>query len=195
MIGIVAARVAERFGRPAALIAIDGGEGKGSARSHGAVRLHEALAACSPLLRTHGGHALAAGFTIEPDRVDAFRCSFVEAIRSQEGAGPGPRTVDRQLQDRRRARELLQPFGAANPEPLFCARRVRAAGRVRRVGPDQQHLVFYAAGERRSWRAVAFKQSEDAALLERPFDIAFSLRQRDDAEGLELHVREIRRSD
>ena len=201
VIGIVAARVAERFGRPAALIAIDGGEGKGSARSHGAVRLHEALAACSPLLRTHGGHALAAGFTIEPDRVDAFRSSFVEAIRSQRGTGPGPRTVDAELPldaiHPSLAVEiaLLQPFGCANPEPLFCARRVKAAGRARRVGPDQQHLVFYAAGERRSWRAVAFKQADDAALLEQPFDIAFSLRQRDDAEGLELHVREIRPSE
>jgi len=201
VIGIVAARVAERFGRPAALIALDGAEGKGSARSHGAVRLHEALAACAPHLITHGGHALAAGFTIAPAHVDAFRSSFVEAIRGQAGTAPRARTVDAELPVDAIHRSLvaeiglLQPFGCANEEPIFCARRVRAAGRVRRVGSDQEHLVFYAAGERRSWRAVAFKQADEAELLKEPFDMAFCLRPRDDAEGVELHVREIRRAE
>jgi len=200
VIGIVAARVAERYGRPAALIALDGEEGKGSARSFGDVRLHEALAACTDHLRTHGGHALAAGFTIDPSRVEAFRESFVEAIRGQRGAEPGPRVVDAELPldaiHRSLANEiaLLQPFGCDNDEPLFCAHGVRAAGRPRRVGADGQHLVFYAAGGRNSWRAVAFKQADRAPLLDGPFDMAFCLRTRDDAEGVELHVREIRAS-
>lgn len=200
VIGIVAARVAERFGRPAALIAFDGDEGKGSARSHGEVRLHEALAACSSHLRTHGGHALAAGFTILPESIDEFRSSFVEAIRSQDQSGRKARPVDAELPldaiHRSLAAEIgrLQPFGCANEEPLFCARNGRVAGRVRRVGPDEQHLVFYVAGERSSWRAVAFKQADRAHLLKEPFDIAFCLRQRDDSEGVELHVREIQPS-
>ncbi len=198
VIGIVAARVAERFGKPAAMIAVDGKEGRGSARSHGVVRLHEALAACSDLLITHGGHAAAAGFTLLPDRVDEFREAFLVAIREQnEAGGRAPRIVDAELPldaiHRSLAAEiaLMQPFGAANEEPIFCARGVRVAGRPRRVGADEQHLVFYAAGDRVSWRAVAFKQADRASLLKGPVDLAFALRQRDDSEGVELHVREI----
>jgi single-stranded-DNA-specific exonuclease len=201
VIGIVAARVAERFGKPAALIAVDNTEGReegrGSARSHGDVRLHEALAACTEHLVSHGGHALAAGFTLKPDRIDAFRSAFVDAIRNQPTDGSATRIVDAEMPldaiHRSLAAEiaLLQPFGAANQEPIFCALGVKVAGKPRRVGSDGQHLVFYAAGDRASWRAVAFNQADRAPLLEDRVDIAFSLRQRDDPEGVELHVREI----
>ena len=198
VIGIVAARVAERFGKPAAIIAIDGAEARGSARSHGGSRLHEALAACSDLLLTHGGHAAAAGFTMAPDRIDEFRDRFVAAIRDQQSGERPPHFVDAELPldaiHRSLAKEiaLMQPFGCENQEPIFCARGVRVAGRPRRVGADEQHLVFYAAGDRVSWRAVAFKQADSAPLLKETVDLVFTLRQRDDAEGVELHVREIR---
>jgi len=197
VIGIVAARVAERFGKPAAMIAVDGEEGRGSARSHGDVRLHEALTASTEHLKSHGGHALAAGFTLHPDNIDAFRESFVRAIREQTSGEHAPRIVDAEVPidqiHRSLAAEiaLLQPFGCDNREPIFCARGVRVAGKPKRVGADGQHLVFYAAGERTSWRAVAFKQSDKAPLLRGPVDLAFALRQRDDSEGVELHVREI----
>jgi len=197
VIGIVAARVAEMFGKPSALIAVDAVEGRGSARSHGNVRLHEALAASSEHLLSHGGHALAAGFTLRADKVDAFRESFVRAIREQASGGPPVRIVDAEVpidqihQSLAAEISLLQPFGCDNQEPIFCAHGVRVAGKPRRVGADGQHLVFYAAGDRASWRAVAFKQADQRDLLRGPIDIAFTLRQRDDSEGVELHVREI----
>lgn len=197
VIGIVAARVAERFGKPAALIAVDSEVGRGSARSHGDVRLHEALTASTEHLVSHGGHALAAGFTMKPDKIDDFRKAFVEAIRAQSSGDRAPRIVDAEVPidqiHRSLAAEiaLLQPFGCDNREPIFCARGVRVAGKPRRVGADGQHLVFFAAGERTSWRAVAFKQFERAPLLRGPVDLAFTLRQKDDTDGVELHVREI----
>jgi single-stranded-DNA-specific exonuclease len=200
VIGIVAARVAETFRRPVALVAIEGGQGRGSARSFGGVRLHEALDRCADHLLTHGGHAYAAGFTMRAERLDAFREAFLAAVAEQQGgAGDGPVEVDAELPleaiHAPLAHEIdsLRPFGAGNREPLFCASGLRAAGRPRRTGAESGHLVFYAATDRTSVRAVAFGQADRESLLEGRFDLAFVLRPV--AEGpdpVEIHVREIR---
>ncbi len=86
---------------------------------------------------------------------------------------------------------MLEPFGAGNREPLFCAYGVHAAGRSKRVGQEDRHLSFYAASERNSVRAVAFNQGEQQPLLDARFDLAFVVRRRDGPEPLEIVVREI----
>ena len=73
VIGIVAAKLAEKFYRPAILIALVEGKGKGSARSIPSFNLVKAMTQCSEHLIQYGGHAYAAGLNIEQDRVDAFR--------------------------------------------------------------------------------------------------------------------------
>jgi single-stranded-DNA-specific exonuclease len=197
VIGIVAARVAETFRLPAALITVDGAGARGSARSHGGVRLHEALARCAEHLLTHGGHAFAAGFTMRADAIGAFRESFLRAVAEQTPEAAGPTLVDAELPidaiDGPLAAEIdrFHPFGAGNEEPIFCAFGVRAAGRPRLLGAGERHVAFYAAGERRSVRAVAFHMADKEPLLRAPFDLAFVLRPRDDREGVELLVREI----
>jgi single-stranded-DNA-specific exonuclease len=196
VIGIVAARVAETYDKPAALIAIDGDDARGSARSFGAVRLHEALERCSAHLLTHGGHAKAAGFTLSPQSVDPFRAAFLAAVAAQGSAPEAPREVDAELPIDAVSMPLiaeidtLRPFGAGNTEPLFCAFDVHAAGRPRRTGPGERHLAFHAATDRSSVPAIAFGRAGDEALLEGRFDLAFVLRRRQGAEP-EIHVREI----
>jgi single-stranded-DNA-specific exonuclease len=199
VIGIVAARVAETFRRPVALVALEGGQGRGSARSFGGVRLHEALDRCADHLLTHGGHAFAAGFTMRAESVDAFRGAFEDAVRGQATAFPGAMDVDAELPleaihaPLAREIDLLRPFGAGNREPLFCAYGLRAAGRPRRAGSDSGHLVFYAATDRTSVRAVAFGQAGQEPLLDGRFDLAFVLRPAAEGpEPVEIHVREIR---
>ena len=76
VVGIVASRVVERYGRPAFLIAFDGDVGKGSGRSISRFDLHAALLACGDLLERYGGHQMAAGLTIRRDRLDEFRERF-----------------------------------------------------------------------------------------------------------------------
>jgi single-stranded-DNA-specific exonuclease len=197
VIGIVAARVAETYHKPAALITIEGEEARGSARSFGGVRLHEALDACRDQLLTHGGHAYAAGFTLRADRIDAFREAFQEAVARQDGAAPGPREVDAELPlealsvPLAREIEMLQPFGHGNDEPLFCARGLKLAGRPRRMGQGERHLAFHAATERTSVRAVAFGQADKESLLGDRFDLAFVLRTANGPDPYEIHVREI----
>ena len=74
--GIVASRIVERFHRPTVLVGVADGTGKGSGRSIPAFHLHEALAACSVHLERFGGHKHAAGVTIHPDAIPAFREAF-----------------------------------------------------------------------------------------------------------------------
>jgi len=197
VIGIVAARVAETYHKPAALITIEGENARGSARSYGGVRLHEALNACSHLLLTHGGHAYAAGFTLRADAIDAFRTAFQAAVTQQGNGEPGPREVDAELPlealslPLAREIELLQPFGHGNDEPIFCAHGLQLAGKPRRMGQGEKHLAFHAATERTSVRAIAFGQADKEPLLRDRFDLAFVLRTGNGAEPYEIHVREI----
>jgi single-stranded-DNA-specific exonuclease len=197
VIGIVAARVAESFQRPAAMISIEGDQARGSARSFGKVKLHEVLERCSRHLKTHGGHAAAAGFTLAAEDLDAFAAAFVEAVAAATPAEPGPREVDAELPleaitgPLAAELEMLRPFGTGNHEPVFCAYGLRRAGRSRRTGNEERHLNFYAASSSASFPAVAFNQADSEEKLEAPFDLAFVVRRRNGPEPVELVVRDI----
>ncbi|MGE5268341.1 MAG: single-stranded-DNA-specific exonuclease RecJ, partial [Thiohalocapsa sp.] len=130
VIGIVAARLKERYERPACVVAVSDGIGKGSGRSVRGVALGPAVIAAhqAGLLINGGGHAMAAGFTVPADRVDALR-DFL-AARLGDGYGGGrlvpELAIDGALSVAGAAAgliehiEALAPFGAANPEPRFA---------------------------------------------------------------------------
>lgn len=139
VVGIVASRVVERYGRPTFLIAFDGDVGKGSGRSISRFDLHAALTACGDLLERYGGHQMAAGLTIRRDRLEEFRDRFGEIARETLGPddlGPEQR-VDLELglpeanRDLERMSRHLEPCGAGNASPVFGVRGVRFAGRSR----------------------------------------------------------------
>jgi single-stranded-DNA-specific exonuclease len=139
VVGIVASRVVERYGRPAFLIAFDGDIGKGSGRSISRFDLHSALLGCADLLERYGGHQMAAGLTIRRGQLDEFRVRFAGIAR--EALGPddlGPeQRVDLELGLHEANRELermcrhLEPCGAGNASPVFGIRGVRFIGRSR----------------------------------------------------------------
>jgi single-stranded-DNA-specific exonuclease len=139
VVGIVASRIVERYGRPAFLIAFDGDIGKGSGRSISRFDLHAALLSCGDLLERFGGHQMAAGLTIRRDRLDEFRERFRGIAR--EALGPddlGPeQRVDLELGLHEASRDLermcrhLEPCGAGNASPVFGVRGVRLTGRSR----------------------------------------------------------------
>lgn len=139
VVGIVASRVVERYGRPAFLIAFDGDVGKGSGRSISRFDLHAALLACGDLLERFGGHQMAAGLTIRRGQLDEFRERFGEIARETlgpEDLGPEQR-VDLELGLHEATRELermcrhLEPCGSGNASPVFGVRGVRLTGRSR----------------------------------------------------------------
>jgi single-stranded-DNA-specific exonuclease len=181
VVGIVASRVVERYGRPAFLIGLDGDWGKGSGRSISAFDLHGALTQCGDLLERFGGHRMAAGLTIHRDRVEAFRARFTGVAQDALGldqVGPEQRVdlelplhaIDDALEKLVRH---LEPCGMGNPAPVFGVRGVRLTT-PRTVGKG--HLKATLADADRRLDAIAFNWADRAAaFLAKPVDVAFKL--------------------
>jgi single-stranded-DNA-specific exonuclease len=180
-VGIVAARVVERFHRPTLIIGVQGEVAKGSGRSIEGFHLVEALRECAEHLSRFGGHRHAAGLTVPTERLPDFRRSFerVAALRlREEDLEPRCRVdavVDLDTLSERAVEALgvLGPFGAGNPEPTFVARNVLAQPRIlnsRRSGPG--HLKLSLPGAPRL-DAIGFGMASRSAELVGPVDLAF----------------------
>lgn len=182
VVGIVAARVVERFHRPTIVVGVDPatGIGKGSGRSIEGFHLHDAIAACSGYLVRFGGHRHAAGVTVERDRLPAFRDAFErEATRRLAPEDLIPRCrIDAALPVGEvnfalaEALEALQPFGAGNPEPTLALRGMRA--RRRTVGDGGGHLKL-ALDDAPFLDAIGFGLGGLADSLPPEVDLAFQL--------------------
>jgi single-stranded-DNA-specific exonuclease len=142
VIGIVASRLVEKYHLPTVMISITNGEAKGSARSIPGFHLCEALKECEPMLLKYGGHKYAAGLSIKPENIPAFREKFKEvSIRylSQEDITPKLH-IDLELElsdiddDLMNAIEEFSPFGPQNMRPLFMTRNCEVVGQPYAVG-------------------------------------------------------------
>jgi single-stranded-DNA-specific exonuclease len=124
----VAAKLVERFARPAVVVGFKDGVGRGSLRTTGGFHLHAALVGCAAHLQAYGGHAAAAGMTITRDSFAAFTAAFAFAAAEHRSRGEGEldaladATAELHDLDVGQAEELarLGPFGSANPEPLVA---------------------------------------------------------------------------
>lgn len=130
VVGIVASRVTESFHRPAIVISLREGLGKGSARSFGGKNVLEAMRAASEHLKGFGGHAHAAGLQVLPENVEAFTQAFDDAVGAlpNEGGAKPPLTIEAEVGIEELSSstllelERLAPFGPGNPEPVFVVR-------------------------------------------------------------------------
>ena len=147
VVGIVAARVMREFHRPTIILGSDQQFWRGSGRSIPGFDLAEALRACTDLLEKHGGHAMAAGVTIQADRLGGFRDRLNRIARDQlspEMLRPELRLESivplRDLTTERMADlNRLEPFGQGNPSLQFVVPALRLVGTPQRIGKDQQH--------------------------------------------------------
>ncbi len=162
VLGIVASRLAQKFHRPTVLLRMEADEARGSCRSVDGFPLVEALAALSPLLSRYGGHHQAAGVSLSPANLPAFREGFDRLAAEYAARRRAPRLeIDAQvgLEDisPRLMEELerLRPFGMGNEEPVLLARNL-AAGRESPFGGDGRHLKFEVASSGRRFETVAF---------------------------------------
>jgi single-stranded-DNA-specific exonuclease len=168
VVGIVAARLVDRFYRPAFVLAMENGRARGSARSIEGVALHEALQACHDLLLTHGGHAMAAGLSLETAKLGAFRDRVKDYVARTLPAEQFQRRLD--VDDEVplgaitkpvvREIERLEPHGPGNPPAMLVASHVKVAGEPRLLGRRGGHVSFYLAQEGASIRAVGFGMGE-----------------------------------
>jgi single-stranded-DNA-specific exonuclease len=190
VIGIVASRIVEEFGRPTMLVALDGAEGKGSGRSISAFDLHGGLSQCRELLTRFGGHRAAAGISISADRVAEFAARF-NAVAAQQltpdDLVPELRvdleiTLDQVNEQLEAMLRHMEPCGLGNPSPLFVARGVTVASPPRTIGKDGLKVVLKGNGCQIV--ALGWSMAPRIAELEAgaTIDVAFRL-ERDDWNG------------
>jgi single-stranded-DNA-specific exonuclease len=172
VLGIVAAKLVERYRRPAAVLGAHGGDPadqryRGSVRAVPGFHAQRVLAECAHTLERFGGHEGAAGMTVAGDRLDELRSAWhaaaERALAASDTARDGMRlAVDAEIAldqvDERVAEELagLGPFGSGNPEPILLT--TAHTERTRVVGSDHLQLVLRAAAARRE--AIAFRLAE-----------------------------------
>ncbi len=144
VIGIVASRLVERYHLPTVMIAIDNGEGKGSARSIPGFHLTEALKHCEDLVLRYGGHKYAAGLTIAPDKIDAFRERLKDVSRNllTDDDLVAKLHIDCEIELSQISSKLLDviesfaPFGPQNMRPIFLTRNCEVLGQPYCVGKN-----------------------------------------------------------
>ncbi|MDB6147446.1 MAG: recJ [Spartobacteria bacterium] len=191
VLGIVASRIARKYHRPAIVIGFDqAGVGKGSGRSIEGFNLAKALERCAEHLEKFGGHEMAAGLSVGQQQGESFARSFRNVAREllTEDDLELRLHLDYELAladldlDFLHWHEMLQPFGNANPQPLFFARRVEPSAPPRLI--REKHLILRLRQGKAHRRAVYFDGASDQ-LPAAPWDIAFRIRA-DDYEGERL---------
>lgn len=150
VVGIVASRIARQYKVPTVVLGSEGDFARGSARSIESINVIEALADCEEFLENWGGHPMAAGLSLRPENLDAFRKAFSMAVATQmERSSVGKLSEEKDgvevdswvqpaditdafMTDLRH----LGPFGVGNPEPVLGMKGAQLASRVSRFGSD-----------------------------------------------------------
>jgi single-stranded-DNA-specific exonuclease len=181
VLGIVASRIAKSYHRPTIIIGFDEESlGKGSGRSIPGFSLVAALGRCGAMLEKYGGHEMAAGLTIREKNFPEFARAFFDlcgSLLEKEALTPSLH-LEEQISlgdfnwDLLRWHDLLQPFGEANPQPLFLARNVESAAPP--VVVKEKHLLLRLRQDGRSQRAIFFGGAENA-IPDPPWDVAFRI--------------------
>ncbi len=202
VIGIVAQRLVERFGRPACVIAIENGAGKGSARSIRGFHLFHALESCRADLKEFGGHELAAGFSILPENLQNFSKHLNEFAWTLPADFFVKRfRVDAEIDFQEltpaffRELELFEPFGAGNPKPVFVTRNVKSKTPPAQINGTT--LKWWVSAGSSTFEAV-WNQRQGIERTppeqEVPYDIIYSptLKDRDGIESVSLEVKDLK---
>jgi single-stranded-DNA-specific exonuclease len=186
VIGIVASRIVEKFYRPTIMIntaPAENGIAQGSGRSIPPFDLLGAIRACSQHLIGFGGHEMAAGITIQTEKIDRFAAEFESYAKQNlnENDIAAKLYIDAvaQLSDFRKETvselQMLGPFGQGNPEPIFATKGVRLACPPRRVGSGGEHLQLTITDNVAAVRCIGFRFANlEKKLLEHEcFNVAY----------------------
>ncbi|MEX1024753.1 MAG: single-stranded-DNA-specific exonuclease RecJ [Planctomycetota bacterium] len=174
VVGIVAARLVEEFGRPALVLGQEGAIARGSARSVEGFDVLAAMKGAADIFTRFGGHAAAAGCEIDFERVDEARAAIEARARELLGAGPlaaPDLVIDHELPFETMTEELmrqldrLEPFGQENERPLLLARAVHLEAPPRILGRDQTHLMLQLRRGSHAIKAMAFGMAKRAPEL------------------------------
>lgn len=183
VVGIVASRLIESYYRPTVVLTKSGDVAAGSARSVVGFNLYEAIHACREHLLGYGGHFAAAGLTLLPENVEAFRLKFEEVVSSTItpqllipeiviDAGVSFNDIKQSFYN---IIQQMEPFGPDNMRPVFIARKVFDTGYSRIV--KEQHVRFVLKQNGTTFTGIGFNMADKFPLLEtkKPVDIVFTL--------------------
>ena len=204
VVGIVASRLAEQFACPVFMICLQAdGKGKGSCRSYGGFNLFEALEQCADLLEGYGGHALAAGFSIKTENIDAFRSRMETVVRETTHGEEMVSTleIDGEIDsaalltvEEVEALSMLEPYGAGNPKPVFSLSGVTVTC-MTDVGGGR-HLKMRASRDGRTVDMIFFSVTgrQSGLLVGDRADVAFypQINEYRGARTVQLHLVDLR---
>lgn len=200
VVGIVASRLVEKYHLPTILITVANGEAKGSCRSIPPLNLYDALASCKDYLQQFGGHHQAAGLTLKSENIEAFRTAFRAQVKSMlspedyiskvtpdylvpEDRRIGTRTV--------KDLSLMEPYGAANPFPIFAFAGARIS-HIYLMGKEKNHLKIFLHHGNNIYKAVIWNEADNlpAYYLGEKADFAFApkLNVFSGEESVDLHI-------
>ncbi len=204
VVGIVASRCIEHYYRPTIILTESEGVATGSARSVDGFDIHEAIGECADLLNQFGGHAHAAGMTLELDKVDSFREKFEQVVKTKI-------TPDQQipkiLVDQKVNFEFLNfknmgilnqmaPFGPWNLQPTFWSENVFVKKEPRLIKDAHLKLVLYQDGNPQGFEAIGFGFGELAERIQpnEPFQIVYHLEENEyrGHKSLQLNLKDIK---
>ncbi|MFH0731214.1 MAG: single-stranded-DNA-specific exonuclease RecJ [Pseudomonadota bacterium] len=185
VLGIVAAKLVDRYYRPVILISTRNGAGKGSARSIPGFNLHDGLLKAAGCLESFGGHAAAAGLSIKKENIARFTSQFENIVKenTRPEAFIPVVTIDQEITFDQISPlladelERLQPFGEGNPEPLFSARNIRIAYSQMMGGVHRRmRLTQPGTQSSQALHAIQFNVAPAPSASEHLDQIAFRLR-------------------
>ena len=186
VVGIVAGRLKETYYKPVIVIAINGDEATGSGRCIDGMNLADSLTACTDLLVKHGGHAAAAGLTIETRNIPKFKKAFNAYASEHLTAEVLQPKLDLEFEthlslltlETLKELEQFEPFGQKNPSPLFAARRVKVVnGSPRTMGKENNHLKMFVSDDIVKLCAIEWGAADKLVSVKHPgvsLDITFA---------------------
>jgi single-stranded-DNA-specific exonuclease len=181
VVGIVASRVLQEFYRPTLIIGGENGEMRGSGRSIAGFDLAAALRECDDLLLRHGGHAMAAGLSVAPEKIDLLRERLNTIARRSlklEELQP-PLRLDAEIELDQLSLETLaeldrlKPTGMGIPALQFCSRSLTHKKPLLRMGANKQHVKMWVSDGRITHEAVWWNAG-GGSLPVGTFDLAFA---------------------
>ncbi len=204
VIGIVSSRITEKYNLPSILISFEGDVGKGSGRSIKGINLVEALKACSDLLVKFGGHELAAGLSVERDKLPELRRRLNEYVSTHLTDAEVVTNIDIDAEigisditiDQASELYLLEPYGIANPVPVFALCDVQVA-EINAIGAGKHTKMLLEHGGKYVTALFFGKNPGELGVVSGDtVDVAFNLDINDfqNQRTVQLLVRDIRLS-
>lgn len=202
VVGLVAARLVETYYRPAIVGQIGNTSTRASCRSISEFHITDALDQCADLMERHGGHSMAAGFTIRNENLPELR-RRLNAIAHEKLGGLELRpTLRADMEIPLSALQpglllpyldRLQPTGMSNPDAVFISRRLHVT-QARAIGKDQTHLRLIVTDGNIYYDAIAFRMGAWATQIPERVDLLYTFERNNyqGREGLQLIVRDLK---